>query len=136
MSLHDALNEAGGDDDDDIVVDLSGAGNFSKIPAGDYHATVVECKPAMSKSGNPIVKFKFSIKYGDMAGRNLFMSPNTNGPGAGNFVELAKALGYDTKGMTKFSCSSAIGKEVKLVVSYDDGSSWSDVTPYPLEGAI
>lgn len=128
-SLKDKLADA---TNDEVEVDFSeareGLGELEDLPKGTYNATVIECEPGESQSGNPKVAFKFEIAEDekvDGCWPTVFRHAPTSGAGSGIFRDTVEALGFDIaaleSGKTRFKCSEAIGIPCLLVIGARKG---------------
>lgn len=120
---------AGGGTDEEVLVDLSGAVEFERVPDGEYQATISDVEAGVSKEGNPKLTWTFVITdEGPAHARQMLRHTPTTGKGAGLTKQVLKALGVDTDAPElRVRPSSYVGKNVTLVVGEQKGTEFSEI---------
>lgn len=121
----------GGQDDEELELDLSGAVEFEPLK-GDYAAKIVSAEAVKSKAGNPAVKWEFEItEPGQAAGWKRKRTTPLNGKGSGLTKQVIKAAGFgeDVEGDDKprIKLSKYIGAEVTLVMGPQPDSEFDEI---------
>lgn len=80
-----------------ISIDLSGivTREFEALPAGRYPVEVLDVTREISKNGNPMLNWQFSVVGGEFDGRRLFTNTMLMDSSLWKLRMFLLALGYD-----------------------------------------
>lgn len=103
-----------------IQVDIDTSEYVGELPAGDYSANVVDAKMMTSKSGNPYIKWQFTVFGHNEAkfnGQSVWTNTMTQGKGVFGLVKLYEAAtgGKKLEG-GKLDTGAILGKQVMITV--------------------
>lgn len=106
-----------------LVIDIEGVSTkFVAMPVGVYTAVVDEAEhvPSSKKSGNPFIKFTFSITHPEFDGRKQFHNCSLVKGALWKLLKTLEALGVphegtelrlDLEGLVGLPCSLSLGIE-------------------------
>lgn len=103
-----------------IQVDIDTSEYVGELPSGEYHVNVTDAKMMTSKSGNPYIKWQFSV-FGNpeakLNGQVVWTNTMTQGKGIFGLVKLFEAAnkGQKLEG-AKLDTAAILGKQVTIVV--------------------
>lgn len=117
--------------DGEFMVDLNGVElNSYTIPDGAYRVVCTNVEQQVSKGGNPMFVWDFSIASGDYAGRNFKVFTAITPAAMWKVAETVIALGVGQAGeVVKFKRSDVINKECGAIIEQTeyDGKNRSQI---------
>jgi len=102
---------------DTFEVDLSAAESSFLVPDGIYHMRCIGIEQTISKSGNPMFVWTFTIVSGDHAGKEFKLFTVTTPAAMWKVAECVHAFGIGEAGeVVKFKASDVINRECGALI--------------------
>lgn len=124
----------------DFVIDFGTIpATAEPIPAGTYNCTIVHAGPAISKSGNPMIKLRWRVDdAGEYWHRTIFDNLVFTAAALWRVRQTLEALGYASTFKGEINPENLLGESAMLQITVQAGNGINPETgePYPARNSV